>query len=60
MSSSHEDWDAARIRRDAAAVRVTRTIRTGADPRQEDLDTFALNDHAMERIERELNPYAQQ
>jgi hypothetical protein len=59
--STHQDWEAARERRNTAAVRITRELinGTGRDTAR-DLATFAREDANMAWLERELDPDKQE
>lgn len=53
--STHEDWEAAKEKRDRAAVRVTRSVMAGHTPLAKDLADFAKCEDAMDRIAAELD-----
>lgn len=61
--SGHPDWEAARERRNSAAVAVTRALIAGRpddDRARIQIASFREQDAIMARLERELNPYTTQ
>lgn len=58
--STHQDWEAARERRNTAAVRATRAVMIGRTAATADLADFARADSEMARLEAVLDPAPQE